>query len=137
VVAPALVVAIAPVVAPAQVVAPPPKAQVDDPTNDATSWTQFEDSKKRKYWHNTVLDTSTYDKPLCLKTVRERCVVIHCKWKEYTNDGGKKYYSNGNESVSSAPEEYRAWKRAIWKDMLAKDEMKLNSVQELKEICKV
>lgn len=90
--------------------APAPAAQLGDPTNDVASWSEHEGADKRVYWYNKVLATSTYDKPFCLKTPEERSIVP-CKWKEYANAEGKKYYSDGKESLWVVPDEYRVWKQ--------------------------
>jgi hypothetical protein len=72
-------------------------ATISDPVNDASCWTEYSSPDGRKYWHNRSTSQSTYEKPFCLKTPEERSIAP-CPWKEYVNDG-KKYYSNGTESL--------------------------------------
>ena len=70
---------------------------VGDPNNDLSCWAEYVSDEGRKYWYNKITLVSTYDKPFCLKTPEERSIPA-CKWKEYSADG-KKYYSDGNESL--------------------------------------
>lgn len=74
-----------------------PGPVVGDPNNDLSCWTEYSSDEGRKYWYNKITLVSTYDKPFCLKTPEERSIPA-CKWKEYSADG-KKYYSDGNESL--------------------------------------
>lgn len=78
----------------------PPAAPtaVMDPNNDVSAWSMYESEDGRKYWHNRINNSSTYDKPFCLKTPEERSIPP-CPWKEYKSPEGKLYYSNGTESV--------------------------------------
>lgn len=83
---------------PQQPKAPPPPAVIGDPNNDVSCWAEHESEAGKKYWFNRVSLVSTYDKPFCLKTPEERSIPP-CEWKEYTSTEGKKYYSNGKESL--------------------------------------
>ncbi len=78
--------------------APPPPAVIGDPNNDVSCWAEHESEAGKKYWYNRVSLVSTYDKPFCLKTPEERSIPA-CEWKEYAAADGKKYYSNGKESL--------------------------------------
>eukprot|EP01033_Poteriospumella_lacustris_P006912 gene6912-4979_t len=98
---------------------PPPRApgggnneRATDPANDASCWAEHKSEHGRRYWYNVVTQTSTYDKPLCLKTPEERAIPP-CPWKEYANSDGKIYYSNGTESKWDMPDEYRIWKEKV------------------------
>lgn len=98
---------------------PPPRAsgggnneRATDPANDASCWAEHKSEHGRRYWYNVVTQTSTYDKPLCLKTPEERAIPP-CPWKEYANSDGKVYYSNGTDSKWDMPEEYRIWKEKV------------------------
>ena len=77
--------------------APTPSA-ISDPNNDVSCWTEHE-KDQRKFWYNRTTAMSTYDKPFCLKTPEERSIPP-CLWKEYSQEDGKKYYSDGKESRS-------------------------------------
>lgn len=78
---------------------PPTAAPVAiDPSNDITCWTEHKSDAGLKYWYNRVTLISTYDKPFCLKSPEERSIPP-CAWKEYTATDGKKYYSDGKESL--------------------------------------
>lgn len=68
-----------------------------DPINDITCWAEHKSEHGRRYWYNNITQTSTYDKPFCLKTPEERAIPP-CPWKEYFSAEGKKYYSNGTDS---------------------------------------
>lgn len=76
---------------------PPASTTINDPNNDVSCWAEHTSEEGRKYWHNRVTMTSTYDKPFCLKTPEERSIPA-CPWKEFISDG-KKYYNNGTEST--------------------------------------
>ena len=63
-----------------------------------------------------VTKISTYDIPACLApkapaALAAAAPVIEeiplCKWKEYTSPDGKKYYSDGKNSLWEEPEELR------------------------------
>lgn len=69
-----------------------------DPNNDVTAWSEHDSEDGRKYWFNKITAASTYEKPFCLKTPEERAIPP-CPWKEYATPEGKKYYSDGKESV--------------------------------------
>lgn len=69
-----------------------------DPVNDVKCWSEHFSEDKRPFWFNSVLKTSTYDKPQCLKTAIERSIPV-CVWKEFTSTDGKKYYSDGTSST--------------------------------------
>lgn len=84
--------------APVQPKAPPPPTVIGDPNNDVSCWAEHESEAGKKYWYNRVSLVSTYDKPFCLKTPEERSIPA-CEWKEYAAADGKKYYSNGKESL--------------------------------------
>lgn len=71
---------------------------VMDPNNDVSAWSEHNTEDGRKYWYNRITASSTYDKPFCLKTPEERSIPP-CPWKEYVSPEGKKYYSNGTESL--------------------------------------
>ena len=79
--------------------------------NDVTAWSEHV-HEGRQYWFNRINGTSTFDKPLVLKTPEERSIPP-CPWKEYSTTEGKKYYSNGTESLWEAPEEFRLWKERM------------------------
>ena len=68
-----------------------------DPVNDVKCWSEHLTEDKKVFWYNSVLKSSTFDKPACLKTAIERSIP-NCKWKEYTTPEGKVYYSDGTES---------------------------------------
>jgi hypothetical protein len=72
-------------------------SSISDPNNDASSWSQHETEDKRKYWYNRLSLMSSFEKPFCLKSPEERSIPP-CPWKEYSS-GGRKYYSNGTESL--------------------------------------
>ena len=75
----------------------PQPTSYGDPNNEQKNWNMYTATDGRKYWYNKITELSTYDKPFCLKTPEERSIPP-CKWKEYLSDG-KKYYSDGIESV--------------------------------------
>lgn len=77
---------------------PTTAAPTIDPNNDVSCWAEHESDTGKKYWYNRVSLVSTYDKPFCLKTPEERSIPP-CAWKEYSSADGKKYYSNGKESL--------------------------------------
>ncbi len=77
--------------------APGPPSQMNDPNNDAASWSEHITEDGKKYWFNMKTQVSTFDKPLVLKTPEERAIPP-CAWKEYTADG-KTYYSNGKDAT--------------------------------------
>lgn len=77
---------------------PTTAAPTIDPNNDVSCWAEHESDTGKKYWYNRVSLVSTYDKPFCLKTPEERSIPP-CAWKEYASADGKKYYSNGKESL--------------------------------------
>jgi hypothetical protein len=75
-----------------------PPTTIGDPNNDATIWTEHDTPDGRKYWYNRATLSSTYEKPFCLKTPEERSIQP-CKYKEYSTADGKKYYSDGVDSL--------------------------------------
>lgn len=77
---------------------PTTAAPTIDPNNDVSCWAEHESDTGKKYWYNRVSLVSTYDKPFCLKSPEERSIPP-CAWKEYASADGKKYYSNGKESL--------------------------------------
>jgi pre-mRNA-processing factor 40 len=90
------------------------------------AWTEYTDAKTgKKYYHNTILQTSTYNKPKTLPGSQQAqaqpqaaaaaipetnatTVVSTTQlrpWAEYTDAGtGKKYYSNGVTTTWEKPE---------------------------------
>jgi pre-mRNA-processing factor 40 len=78
--------------------APAPPAQLNDPNNDASCWSEHLTDDGKKYWFNMKTQVSTFDKPLVLKTPEERAIPP-CAWKEYTAPDGKNYYSNGKDTT--------------------------------------
>ena len=83
-----------------------------DPNNDVSAWSEHQMDDGRIYWFNRLLGTSTFDKPFVLKTPEERSIPP-CEWKEYLTTEGKKYYSNGKESLWTAPTEFKIWKEKV------------------------
>jgi len=75
----------------------PPQLAMD-PNNDVKAWSEHTGTDGRIYWFNKLTAASTYEKPFCLKTPEERAIPP-CPWKEYATPEGKKYYSNGTDSV--------------------------------------
>lgn len=82
---------------PRPISAGPPQLAMD-PNNDVKAWSEHSGTDGRVYWFNKLTAVSTYEKPFCLKTPEERAIPP-CPWKEYATPEGKKYYSNGTESV--------------------------------------
>ncbi|CAM9429979.1 unnamed protein product, partial [Ectocarpus fasciculatus] len=86
---------------------------IQDSNNDASAWSEHVTEKdQRKYWYNKMTQKSTFDKPACLKTPEERSIPP-CPWKEYATAEGKKYYSDGKDTVWDMPEEYRLWSERV------------------------
>ena len=83
-----------------------------DPNNDVSAWSEHQMEDGKKFWFNRILGTSTYDKPFVLKSPEERSIPP-CKWKEYTTNDGRKYYSDGNESVWTMPDEFKVWQEKV------------------------
>lgn len=93
--------------------APVSTTGIQDSNNDASAWSEhIAENDQRKYWYNKITQTSTFDKPACLKTPEERSIPP-CPWKEYATAEGKKYYHNGTETVWDMPEEYRIWSERV------------------------
>lgn len=83
-----------------------------DPNNDKSAWTVHNTDDGRRFWFNRLSGVSTFDKPFCLKTPEERSIPP-CPWKEYSSPDGRKYYSNGTDSVWDMPDEFRIWKEKV------------------------
>ena len=78
----------------------PPPPQTDSP------WTEHKAPDGRRYWFNKITKSSTWEKPLDLKTPAER-ILSACAWREFKTDTGKIYYFNSRtkQSVWSKPQE--------------------------------
>ena len=79
-------------VPPAMMKKPEPKEEdTIDPNNDVSCWSEhISEVDQRKYWYNKTTKTSTYDKPMCLKSPEERSIPP-CKWNAFTTGGFKQW----------------------------------------------
>ena len=115
---------------------PLPGVSVGDPNNEVSNWSEHTTPDGVKYWHNYITKLSVYDKPLVLKTPEERSIQP-TKWKEYSAADGKKYYSDGAESLWEMPEEYRIWKEkmdSVEKKKAASESMGSNNIYRVDAI---
>ncbi|CAO1631408.1 unnamed protein product [Sympodiomycopsis kandeliae] len=74
-------------------------------TATASVWKEYKNQEGRPYWFNTVDKKSVWDKPLELKSPRERAIAS-TKWKEYKS-GERNYYvhSETKETTWIVPKE--------------------------------
>ena len=96
---------------PSLVNAPNPMG-IADPTQDPSNWKEFADKTGRPYFHCKVTNSTTYEKPDCLKSRAEK-TLPPCKWKEYPMADGRKYFSDGERSVWEEPPELTEYKAKL------------------------
>jgi len=115
---------------------PPPQP---DPSEVKDYWTEHAAPDGRAYYYNKVTKKSTYEKPDCLKSTQEK-QIPPCKWKEYEANG-RKYYSDGTNSLWEEPDELKLHKRRLAALIRGEDPMKVTLASEkvdpLKDVTKL
>lgn len=82
----------------------------------ASRWTEHTAPNGRKYYYNSLLGKSSWEKPDELKTAEEKALVGSLSaWKQFTAPDGRKYYYNSATKQSSwdPPPELAASTQAV------------------------
>lgn len=71
-------------------------------TGIASHWTEHTAPNGRKYYYNSLLGKSSWEKPDELKTAEEKALTGSLSaWKQFTAPDGRKYYYNSTTKQSS------------------------------------
>lgn len=95
------------------------------------AWTEHRAPDNRLYYHNSITEESTWEKPEELLTTAEK-LLRQCLWTEYKSDTGKPYYYNTNtkESRWDIPTELQKIKDSIEEEEKEKAKKETEGVKE-------
>ncbi|XP_028968990.1 pre-mRNA-processing factor 40 homolog B [Galendromus occidentalis] len=86
----------------------PSRADNNHQNNVHSDWTQHKSPEGRIYYHNSVTQESSWEKPDEMKT-SEELLLSKCPWREYKSESGRLYYYNltTKESKWTIPDELK------------------------------